>query len=99
MRGSFKKKKAKVIAVNHKKSRVALENIQRSKKDGAKVNVHFHPSNLQIIALNLDDKKRMESLSRTATKKTVKQDNKKTAPEKKVTVKEKKNASNKIWSK
>ncbi len=59
MRGSFRKKKAKIISVNLKKSLVTLENIQRSKKDGTKVNVYFHPSKLQIQTLNLDDKRRL----------------------------------------
>jgi len=90
MRGSFRKKKTKVTLVDHKKSRVALENIQRSKKDGAKVNVYFHPSNLQIITLNLDDKKRNEALNRTAAK--IPKDNK-------IRDKEKKNASDKVRSK
>jgi large subunit ribosomal protein L24 len=59
MRGSFKKKKAKIASVNVKKTRVTLENIQRTKKDGTKVNVYFHPSALQIQILNVDDKKRI----------------------------------------
>jgi large subunit ribosomal protein L24 len=65
MRGSFKKKKAKISSVEPKRTRVVLENIQRSKKDGTKVNVYFHPSSLQIRSLNLDDKKRLAALSRS----------------------------------
>ncbi|MBI5804216.1 50S ribosomal protein L24 [Candidatus Pacearchaeota archaeon] len=65
MRGAFKKKKAKVIGVDIKKSRVTLENIQRKKKDGTKLNVYFSPSSLQIQSLNLEDKKRIFSLERT----------------------------------
>ena len=64
MRGSFKKKKAKVASVDHKSSQVNLENMQRTKKDGTKVNIHFNPSKLQIISLNLDDKRRNGSLNR-----------------------------------
>ena len=64
MRGSFRKKKAKVSIVDLKRSRLSLENIQRAKKDGTKINVWFHPSSLQIISLNLDDKKRFFSLER-----------------------------------
>jgi|SRR3989344_6324173 len=62
MRGSFKKKKAKVISVNLKNSKIALENIQRTKKDGTKINVYFNPSNLQIFSMNADDKRRIKSL-------------------------------------
>jgi len=68
MRGSFGGKKAKITSVNSKKIRVVLEGMQRTKKDGTKVNVYFHPSNLQIQSLSLDDKKRIAALER-ATKK------------------------------
>ena len=60
MRGSFKGKKTKVNSVDLKNSKITLENIQRTKKDGTKVNVYFHPSKLQILNLNLDDKKRIK---------------------------------------
>ena len=48
MRGSFAKKKAKVISVDLTRTRVTLENVMRSKKDGTKIKVYFHPSSLQI---------------------------------------------------
>jgi large subunit ribosomal protein L24 len=68
MRGSFKGKKAKIISVNLKRSRVTLENIQRSKKDGTKVSVFFKPSSLQIQSLFLEDKKRIAKLEKSSTK-------------------------------
>ncbi len=68
MRGSFKKKKVKVSSVNTKRSSVSLEGLQRSKKDGTKISVVFHPSNLQIQSLNLDDKMRVSSLERSGNK-------------------------------
>ena len=61
MRGSSRKKKAKISEIKLRKGMVYLEGIQRTKKDGAKVNVPFHPSTLQILVLNMDDKKRMSS--------------------------------------
>lgn len=64
MRGSFKKKKAKISSINLKKTYVVLEGIQRTKKDGSKVNIPFHPSVLQIQSLNLDDKQRLAILNR-----------------------------------
>jgi large subunit ribosomal protein L24 len=64
MRGAFKKKKAKVSSVDLKNTRVALEGIQRTKKEGSKVNVYFHPRVLQIQTLNLDDKQRIAALNR-----------------------------------
>ena len=68
MRGAHYKKKAKVASVDLKNTRVVLENIQRTKKDGSKVNVFFHPSVLQIETLNLDDKERLTSLNRGVSK-------------------------------
>ncbi len=65
MRGSFRKKKAKVISVDAARTRVALENIQRTKKDGTKVNVFFKPNILQVQELNLEDKERIKTLSKT----------------------------------
>ena len=70
MRGSFRKKKAKVSSINLKRIKVYLEGIQRQKKDGTKVNVPFHPSILQIQTLILEDKERSNALSRKATPKT-----------------------------
>ncbi|MEM4259475.1 MAG: 50S ribosomal protein L24 [Candidatus Pacearchaeota archaeon] len=67
MRGAFKKKKAKVDSVDLKNSRVSLEGIQRTKKEGSKVNVYFHPSVLQIQSLNLDDKQRVAALNRKSS--------------------------------
>jgi large subunit ribosomal protein L24 len=60
MRGQFKGKKGKVTVIQMKKGRVAVEGIQRSKKDGTKINIFFNCSNLQIQELNLDDKKRLK---------------------------------------
>lgn len=83
MRGSFRKKKAKIISSDLKASRIILEGIQRSKKDGTKVNVYFHPSSLQIQSLNIEDKKRLASLNKNKPAKESKQNKK---------LKEKKNA-------
>lgn len=71
MRGTFKKKKAKITSVDLKNTRTVLEGIQRTKRDGSKVNVYFHPSNLQIQTLNLDDKERLTALQRKGEKKNV----------------------------
>lgn len=72
MRGSFSKKKAKIASINLKQSKVTLEGLQRSKRDGTKVFVPFDPSVLQIITLTLDDKRRSSSLdkSKAPAKKT-----------------------------
>jgi len=64
MRGEFKGKTGKISVVDLKKLRVAVEGIQRTKKDGTKINVWFDPSNLQIKELNLEDKKRMKAIDK-----------------------------------
>mgnify|MGYP001611068226 CR=1 FL=1 len=68
MRGSFARKKAKVIRVDIKRTRVVLEGINRTKREGSKVEVFFHPSSLEITALNTDDKKRLKRLNLKETK-------------------------------
>ena len=42
-------------------SKVIIEGIQVKKQDGSKANVKMIPSNLQIIELNLEDKKRLNT--------------------------------------
>ncbi len=84
MRGNFRKKRVKVASINLKKGKVTLENIQRTKKDGTKVNVYFHPSVLQIENLNLDDKERTNILNRNKIKEKLKE--KENAPKKTVGV-------------
>jgi large subunit ribosomal protein L24 len=64
MRGTFSKKKGKITSVDLKYAKIAIEGIQRQKKDGTKVNVFFNPSVLQIHSLNLDDKQRVAILDR-----------------------------------
>jgi large subunit ribosomal protein L24 len=64
MNGQFADQKGRILIVNTRKFKVYLEGIQRSKRDGTKVNVPIDPSNLQIIELNLDDKKRINALGR-----------------------------------
>ncbi len=64
IRGTFKGKKGKVSVISTKKIIVYIEGIQKTRKDGTKVNVPFHPSNLIILELNLEDKKRNKKLNR-----------------------------------
>ena len=58
MVGKFKKQLGKVDRVDLKKTRIYIEGLQAIKRDGTKVNVAIHPSNIQIQELNLDDKER-----------------------------------------
>jgi large subunit ribosomal protein L24 len=87
MRGNFAKKKGKIIEIDLRKSRVSVENINRQKKDGTKVNVYLNPSNLLVQSLNLEDGKRLkrarkeekkekpETKKETETKKTEEKNN------------------------
>ncbi|OYT41773.1 50S ribosomal protein L24 [Candidatus Pacearchaeota archaeon ex4484_26] len=68
LKGEFKGKKAKVASLDLARLKVYLEGIQRLKKDGTKVNVNFDPSNLQIINLYLEDRKRVGALERNLKK-------------------------------
>jgi len=60
MRGKFKKKQGKVIEVLTKRAKIYIDGMQTKKQDGSKVNVPFRASNLQIIELNMSDKKRFK---------------------------------------
>lgn len=64
MKGKFKKKQGKVLNVKTKTGKIYIEGMQVKKQEGSKVNVPFRAPNLQIIELNLDDKKRVEKLNR-----------------------------------
>ena|SRR3989344_2524639 len=61
LRGQFKKKEGKVNKVDLKRIKVYIDSIELFKKDGSKSLYPVDPSNLQIIELNLEDKKRLKS--------------------------------------
>lgn len=63
MRGKFRGTKGKVIEVKIKTSKIYVEGIQIKKRDGSKANVRLQPSNLQIVELILDDKKRSQKVT------------------------------------
>jgi large subunit ribosomal protein L24 len=69
-RGKYKGTSGKVIKVQTKKLKVYIEGIQTTKLDGSKVDVPMRPSNLQIIELHLEDKKRMKKGKIETTKNT-----------------------------
>jgi len=64
MRGQFKKKEGIVERVDTKKEKVYITKMEIEKKDGSKVLKPIVPSNLMILELNLDDKKRRAKLER-----------------------------------
>jgi len=69
MRGEFKKKTGKVASVDLKRTRIAIEGIQKKKKDGTKVNVYFHPSNVQILEIKEDNFRLSQSTKPTKEEK------------------------------
>lgn len=69
MRGKFKGKEGKVTEVKLKTSKAIIEGIQVKKQDGSKVNVKLRPSNLQIIELNLEGKKRLKTAEKAHSNK------------------------------
>ena len=60
MRGKFAKKPGKVGSVDVKHTRIQIDGLQRAKMGGEKVETWFHPSNVKIVVLNLDDNRRMK---------------------------------------
>ena len=65
MRGKYSKKQGKILLVNIKKTRVQIDGINMTKRDGEKTPVWFHPSNLKIIRLDDSDKKRLKIKKQT----------------------------------
>ena len=64
LRGQFKGKIAKVEKVLTKYEKLYIEGITITKKDGNKVFYPVQPSNVQIIELKIEDKKRKAKLER-----------------------------------
>lgn len=65
-RGDYKGVEGKVMRVDRKRYRIFIEGITREKADGTTVLVPIHPSKVEIIRLNLDDKLRKKILERRA---------------------------------
>lgn len=85
MRGKFKGKSGKILQVLTKQGKVLIDGITVKKQDGSSVGVKMRPSNLQIIELKLDDKKRFKGVKMENKKETkeIKKDTKEVEKEKK----------------
>ena len=68
LRGQQKGKEGKVDRVNLKQEKIFLANIELSKKDGNKVPIGIHPSNVMIMDVDLSDKKRKQKISKDVGK-------------------------------
>ena len=58
MRGNYKGREAKVDRVDVQRQKVYLEKVETPKKAGQPAQVPFDASNLKIVELDLEDKKR-----------------------------------------
>lgn len=68
--GKFKNKTGKVTKILLKSSKILVEGMQVKKQDGSKSDVKLTPSKMQIIQLNLDDKKRFKERKSTSSLKS-----------------------------
>ena len=64
MIGSFRGKIGVVEKVDTKNSKVFINKVEFTKKDGAKTMYPIHTSNVMITELNLDDKRRKEKMTK-----------------------------------
>jgi large subunit ribosomal protein L24 len=71
MRGEHWKKRGKITRVDSKKYRVYMEGVTIKKTEGTERQIGIYPSNLKILTLNLEDKKRIKSFERRQKKKEV----------------------------
>ncbi len=62
LRGKFRGKEGKITEIKTKMLKVYVEGIRVKKQDGSKANIALRASNLQIIELGLEDKKRIKKL-------------------------------------
>lgn len=65
MRGKFAKRVGKITEVDLNNTKVAIEGIQNTKRDGSKTSLWFYPSKLMIKVLNTEDKRRIKSGEKT----------------------------------
>ena len=65
MRGQFRGKTGTVNKVLLQKTRAHVEGVENLKKDGSKAPYPIHPSNLMIIKLIVEDKKRIKAKKET----------------------------------
>jgi len=75
-------RKGDTVKIMRGKFRGYIEGIQATKQDGSKVNVPIRASNLQVIELIMDDKKRLKNTKITKTE-TPKKEKKEIIKEKK----------------
>ncbi|HKZ45634.1 MAG TPA: 50S ribosomal protein L24 [archaeon] len=68
MRGKFRKKTGKITRVDLKKYKVYIEGVMIKRTDGTERQIPIVPSNLRIMNLNMDDKRRSKIIERKMKK-------------------------------
>ena len=66
LRGEFRNKTGKVERVDLNKGRVFVSDMVVSKKDGTKSYISIDPSNLMLVEIKTDDRKRRKTLEKKA---------------------------------
>ncbi len=64
MRGDFKEQEGKVEKVDYKHYRIFVEGASLQKPDGNQIYHPVHPSNVQLVELELEDEERNEAIER-----------------------------------
>jgi large subunit ribosomal protein L24 len=64
LRGDYRGFEGKVLRVDKQKYKVFVDGINREKADGTSILVPIHPSKVEVVRLNLDDKWRSKILER-----------------------------------
>lgn len=57
--GQFKNKIGKIDSVNVKRQKIFIVGVEQTKIDGSKAQYPVHPSNVMIVELDLNDKRRL----------------------------------------
>ena len=70
LRGKFKGKIGEVEEVSLKRTRIFVKGVEIKKDEGRAIKFPVQPSNVVILELNLDDKRRKAVLERTPKKET-----------------------------
>lgn len=81
MRGQFKKQEGKIEEVDTKKSIVYVAKIEHTKRDGTKARYPLQPSNLLIVEVNTDDKRRFAKKDKKLVEKTQSEKSENVKPE------------------
>ena len=66
LRGDHRGKSGKIVDVDVSERKVVVEGVTNKKADGTEVPLPVDPSNLLIVKLNLEDKRRQQKLDETA---------------------------------